>query len=102
MAPFCPQAYNCKLPDGSTKYNETVLGHAITAGAIPRDELQLATKYMPTMHGDTMTAEGCVAACKASCERLGVAQVDLYYVHRFHAKVPVEDQACAHQPLSRL
>lgn len=42
---------------------------------------------MPTMHGESMSADSCIAACRASCERLGVEQVDLYYVHRFHPKV---------------
>ena len=89
------EAYSCPLPDGSTKYNETVLGDAIRALGLPRDELQLATKIMPTLHGDNMTAESCIAACQASCDRLGVDSVDLYYVHRFHDKVDVQDQARA-------
>ena len=89
------EAYSCPLPDGSTKYNETVLGDAIRALGLPRDELQLATKIMPTLHRDTMTAESCIAACQASCDRLGVDSVDLYYVHRFHDKVDVQDQARA-------
>ena len=76
------EAYICPLPDGSTKYNETVLGDAIKALGLPRDQLQLATKIMPSLHGKTMTAESCIAACQASCDRLGVASVDLYYVHR--------------------
>ena len=37
----------------------------------------------------------CINACKDSCERLGVAYVDLYYVHRMHNKVSVEEQAKA-------
>ena len=69
------EAYSCPLPDGSTKYNETVLGDAIRALGLPRDELQLATKIMPTLHGDSMTAESCIAACQASCDRLGVGPI---------------------------
>jgi aryl-alcohol dehydrogenase-like predicted oxidoreductase len=40
------EAYCCDLPDGSTLYNESVLGVAIRTLALPRAELQLATKYM--------------------------------------------------------
>lgn len=89
------EAYMCQRPDGSTLYNESVLGTAIRTLGLPRDRLQLATKYMPSFHGDTMTPETCIAAAKASCERLGVESVDLYYVHRFHSKVDVKEQAMA-------
>ena len=89
------EAYCCEMPDGTTLFNESVLGDAIRTLSLPRDQLQLATKYMPTTHGDTMTPETCVAAAKASCERLGVDCIDLYYVHRFHPKVPMEEQARA-------
>jgi aryl-alcohol dehydrogenase-like predicted oxidoreductase len=81
------------MPDGSTKYNETVLGDAIKALGLPRDELQLATKYMPTLHGDEMTPDMVVAACKLSCERLGVEQIDIYYAHRFHPEHSAAHQA---------
>jgi hypothetical protein len=42
-----------------------------------------------------MTAETCIAAAQASCDRLGVDCIDLYYVHRFHPKVSAEQQARA-------
>jgi aryl-alcohol dehydrogenase-like predicted oxidoreductase len=89
------EAYKCQKADGSTLYNESVLGTAIKSLGLPREELQLATKYMPSFHGDTMTPETCLAAAKASCDRLGVESLDLYYVHRFHSKVPVQEQAQA-------
>ena len=59
------------------------------------DKVQIATKYMPLKHGDSMTAATVLEACKASCERLGVECVDLYYVHRIHPSVSVEEQAQA-------
>ena len=89
------EVYTCKATDGSTIYNETVVGKAIAAIG-KRDELQIATKYMPTTHSDIeMTEEMVLAACRASCARLGIDRVDLYYVHRFHPTVPVGQQARA-------
>ena len=89
------EVYTCKAEDGSTIYNESVVGKAITAIG-RRDELQIATKYMPSTHSDDeMSEEMVLAACRASCERLGVSHVDLYYVHRLHPTVPVEQQARA-------
>merc|ERR1719214_540134 len=84
------EAYQCKLEDGSTKYNEDVLSIAIKE--VGRDKLQLATKYNPMLHGGTCTTEQALEACKASCKRLGVDCVDLYYCHRFAEKTSVEDQ----------
>lgn len=91
------EAYRYKADDdGSMIYNETVVGKAIAAIG-KREQMQIATKYMPTLHepADRMTSEMVVSACRASCERLGVSQVDLYYVHRIHPTVPVEEQAHA-------
>lgn len=65
------EIYTCKAEDGSTIYNETVVGKGIAA-INKRDELQIATKYFPAFHGDTMTPEMVVEACRASCQRLGV------------------------------
>jgi aryl-alcohol dehydrogenase-like predicted oxidoreductase len=104
-----------------TVYNETVVGKAIAAIG-KREQLQIATKYMvrplklrpsiephlfaillhshqtqpqPTKHGNEMTEEMVLKACKESCDRLGVTYCDLYYVHRLHPNVPVEQQARA-------
>merc|ERR1719336_1195992 len=60
-----------------------------------REELQIATKYLPRMHGDRMTPHMVVGACRASCHRMCLDYVDLYYLHRFHDKVSIEDQARA-------
>jgi len=79
---------------GQTVYNETVVGMGIAAVG-QRDALQIATKYMPRLHApaDAMTPDMCIEACRASCARLGVTHVDLYYVHRMHPTVSVEEQA---------
>jgi len=50
---------------------------------------------MPRLHGNTATPESVLAACRASCERLQVDCVDLYYAHRFCDGVSAEDQAAA-------
>merc|ERR1712216_494067 len=50
---------------------------------------------MPKLHGDTLTAEQALEACRASNRRLGIPHCDLYYVHRLAEKTPVEDQARA-------
>jgi aryl-alcohol dehydrogenase-like predicted oxidoreductase len=70
------EIYQGKNAEGETIYNETVVGKAITAVG-DRASLQIATKYLPSAHGDEMTAASCIAACQASCERLGVDYVDL-------------------------
>jgi aryl-alcohol dehydrogenase-like predicted oxidoreductase len=85
------EVYTAQDADGSTVYNETVVGKAIKQ--IGRANIQIATKYMPKLHGKEMTADTVLAACRASCQRLGVDSVDLYYVHRIHPGVAVEEQA---------
>ena len=87
------ELYTATLEDGSTKYNETVVGRAMNE--IGLENVQVATKYFPQKHGDTMTPELVKAALTASLERLGMAFVDLYYVHRMHPSVSVEEQAAA-------
>ena len=89
------EVYAAEAEDGSKIYNETVVGKAVAALAA-RDKIQLATKYMPSIHSaDDMTEAMVLDACRASCARLGVECVDLYYVHRLHPTVPVEQQARA-------
>ena len=85
------EVYQCKADDGLTViYNEAVVGKAVAL--MGRDQVQVATKYYPSLHGAIMSPEVVVAACRASCGRLNVEYVDLYYVHRIHPAVSVEDQ----------
>lgn len=61
-----------------------------------RKEIFLATKF-----GNTIDSEGNMIvrgdkewvrqACHDSLERLGIDQIDLYYVHRIDRKVPIEE-----------
>jgi len=87
------EAYHVKRADGSVEWNESVVGKGVAA--VGRTKLQLATKYNPHMHGGQLTAELALAAARASCERLGVDSVDLYYVHRMAPKTPLAEQAAA-------
>jgi aryl-alcohol dehydrogenase-like predicted oxidoreductase len=66
--------------------NEELVGRAI-AGR--RDEVVLATK------SSRGSAAYLRAACEASLARLGVDHIDLYYLHRVDAAVPIEESAGA-------
>lgn len=88
----------CTFLDTADAYgpftNEELVGRAI-AGR--RDEVVLATKFGNVRHPDG-TAQGVngrpeyvPAACDASLRRLGVDRIDLYYLHRVDAEVPIEE-----------
>lgn len=84
-------------------HNERLVGAAI-AGL--RDQVVLATKGgytfgpngAPTPNGNP---EYLRAACEGSLERLGVATIDLYYLHRVDPRVPVEESVGAMADLVR-
>jgi aryl-alcohol dehydrogenase-like predicted oxidoreductase len=77
-------------------HNERLVGRAI-AGR--RDEVQLATKFGNRRDGDRRwidnSPEWIRTACDASLERLGIEQIDLYYMHRRDPNVPVEESVGA-------
>ncbi len=54
--------------------NERSVGAAIRRSAIPREEIFVTTKWLPTVRG-------AVSALEGSLERLGMAYVDLYLIH---------------------
>jgi diketogulonate reductase-like aldo/keto reductase len=54
--------------------NESSVGRALAASAVPREEVFLTTKFFPR-HKDP------AAEAARSVERLGVQQVDLYIIH---------------------
>jgi aryl-alcohol dehydrogenase-like predicted oxidoreductase len=75
--------------------NEQLVGRAI-AGR--RDDVVLATKTGLVVEdranyvlGRDGRPEHIRAACEASLQRLGVAAIDLYYLHRVDPGVPIED-----------
>ncbi len=85
------------LVDTSDAYgagkNEELVARAIKGR---RDKVVLATKFgnirdpqgRPAVDG---RPESVREACEASLERLGVETIDLYYIHRVDASVPIED-----------
>lgn len=63
---------------------------------LPRDKIQLATKFGAVIKDDLSveingTAEYVRKACEASLRRLDVEYIDLYYQHRVDQKVPIEE-----------
>ena len=73
--------------------NEELVGDAIRAR---RDEVELASKFGQTWDGAggrgvDGSPDYARRACDASLERLGVDVIDLYYLHRVDASVPIEE-----------
>jgi aryl-alcohol dehydrogenase-like predicted oxidoreductase len=73
--------------------NEELLGRAIKG---LRDKIVLATKFGNIRHPDgRQEVSGKPAyvaeACELSLRRLGVDVIDLYYIHRVDASVPIEE-----------
>lgn len=66
--------------------------------ATRRDEVQLATKFGITGLGEQATRGDRAyvhAACDASLRRLGVEDIDLYYLHRREIRRPIEETVAA-------
>jgi aryl-alcohol dehydrogenase-like predicted oxidoreductase len=74
--------------------SEEVTGRAIREFA-NRDEIVLATKLnFPMTSGPNMgglSRKHVVQACEASLKRLGVDVIDLYWIHRFDDKAPIDE-----------
>jgi aryl-alcohol dehydrogenase-like predicted oxidoreductase len=73
--------------------NEELIGRALRDR---REKVVLATKFGNIRHPDGRTAvegrpEYVMQACEASLRRLGTEVIDLYYIHRVDASVPIED-----------
>ena len=73
-----------------------------------REDAFLATKFgfvrdpaNPAARGIDGSPAHVRAACEASLRRLGVAQIDLYYLHRVDPQVPIEDTVGAMAALVR-
>lgn len=68
-------------------------------GALVRD--RRSPVFLATKYGITRTPEGVLkidnrpeslrAACDASLQRLGIERIDLFYLHRIDASVPIEE-----------
>src|SRR5262249_12342145 len=77
-------------------HNEGLIGRTF-AGRFNR--IVLATKCGIVHKGAARSVDGSPAyieaACEASLRRLGIATIDLYYLHRPDPKVPIEDSVGA-------
>jgi len=66
---------------------------------LPREKIQLATKFgiVPSSGGMVVNGkpEYVRACCEASLERLGVDYIDLYYQHRIDQTTPIEETVSA-------
>ena len=82
----------------SVGVSEEVTGRALREMA-NMEEIVLATKVnFPMSGGQNMgglSRKHIVQACEASLKRLGVETIDLYQIHRFDAKVPIEETLAA-------
>ncbi len=85
--------------------NERLVGRAIGGR---RDDVVLATKFGfvrdpndPTKREVNGRPERVREACEASLERLGIDTIDLFYLHRADARVPIEDTVGAMSDLVR-
>jgi len=75
-------------------HNEELLGHFLAA---KRQQVQVATKFgivrKPGEYSRSLKNDASYAreACEASLQRLGLEQIDLYYVHRINPQEPIEE-----------
>lgn len=88
------ECYTAIYPDGSTAYNEEVVGEALRT---VRDKVVIATKYGVRHGGDHLLLDSRPATIRSSVERslfrLGTDYMDLYYQHRIDPNVSPEEVA---------
>lgn len=76
-------------------HNEALVGRAIASSGVPRDNLQIATKFGIARgdHGVRLDAhpDHIAGYCDESLRRLGTETIDLYYLHRVDPQVPIEE-----------
>jgi aryl-alcohol dehydrogenase-like predicted oxidoreductase len=97
--PFIKQALDAGINffDTANVYSagssEEILGRALKD--LPRDSLVVATKVHGQMHdhpnGKGLSRKAIFAEIDASLMRLGMDYVDLYQIHRFDPKTPIEE-----------
>lgn len=88
------ECYTGVNPDGSTAYNEEVVGKAVRPF---RDKIVLATKFGVRHGGDRLIMdsrpENIRKSVEGSLKRLGTDYIDLYYQHRIDPDVAPEEVA---------
>ncbi len=76
-------------------HNEALVGRAVASSGVPRDNLQIATKFgiVRGDHGVHLDAhpDRVAGYCDESLRRLGTETIDLYYLHRVDPQVPIEE-----------
>ena len=76
-------------------HNEALVGRAVASSGVPRDNLQIATKFGIARgeHGVHLDAhpDRIAGYCDESLRRLGTETIDLYYLHRVDPQVPIEE-----------
>eukprot|EP01129_Flabellula_baltica_P000555 TRINITY_DN10544_c0_g1_i1.p1 TRINITY_DN10544_c0_g1~~TRINITY_DN10544_c0_g1_i1.p1 ORF type:complete len:331 (-),score=68.42 TRINITY_DN10544_c0_g1_i1:2-994(-) len=94
-------AYGYNFYDTADMYgknqNEILVGEGLRD---IRDEVVIATKFgFKWMPDGSILFDGspeyCKSCCDASLERLGIEQIDLYYMHRLDPNVPIEESVGA-------
>ncbi|OBS09484.1 aldo/keto reductase [Acidihalobacter prosperus] len=92
--------------------SEEILGQALARSRLPRDEMVIATKVRSPMSraagegsGDPnnvgLSRKHIMAACEASLRRLGTDHIDLYQVHGWDIRTPLEETLRALDDLVR-
>ncbi len=76
--------------------SEEVLGRALRELKVDREDVVIATKCFNGTHDRARNRWGLsrkhiLAACDASLERLGTDYIDLYQIHRFDYRTPIEE-----------
>jgi aryl-alcohol dehydrogenase-like predicted oxidoreductase len=75
--------------------SEEIVGRAIRDFAASRDEVVLATKVhgrmRPGANGGGLSRKAILSEIDASLRRLGTEYVDLYQIHRWDPKTPIEE-----------
>jgi len=82
--------------------SEQILGHALKHNGIARDEAVIATKVRGPMSAGAaegtadvnnvgLSRKHIMAACEASLKRLGTDHIDLYQVHGWDVRTPIEE-----------
>jgi aryl-alcohol dehydrogenase (NADP+) len=79
--------------------SEAVVGRALKDFSAPRDQIVLATKaFYPLTDGPNtggLSRKHLLDAIDASLRRLGVDYIDLYQIHRFDPRTPIEETMLA-------
>ncbi len=87
--------------------SEEILGKALRELAVDREDVVIATKCFGGTHGGRRNRAGLsrkaiLAACDASLHRMGIDYIDLYQIHRFDHRTPIEETIDALDALVRV